>query len=255
MHVDAMVARYGELVSNGVGPDERYQRLVRLGAPPNIAQRIDQLVPLVAGRLLLTGTGLALPDRYATFGADGAMTGSGRLEELPEYKAARTEVPKWASLPGFRDLMLESSEVEAVNSALNAGSNPEDLCFGPVAIFDQEPTQAGMAKARGELSRLAREASEAARTRGGSDGRENLARICRYFERCSKADALFAPEATAAQAIARVLDSGIPIASQKSAVTAIIAGVEAHPHHGGSGWADLKLTVRGMLEDGALGRP
>jgi hypothetical protein len=110
--------------------------------------------------VFLDGMGIKFPADYLCFNAAGDVIESGLLAEQPYFAAAMT-IARSRPPRGLPRLALMSSDVNAVNSALKAGSKPEDLVVGPPAMFMESPTPAGMDKARQAIrDRLATQAKK-----------------------------------------------------------------------------------------------
>jgi hypothetical protein len=75
-------------------------------------------------------------------------------------------VNRHTRIPGFPRFALMSSDVNAVNSALNAGSKPENLAMAPAALFLEAATLQGIDKARKLLAQLIGAAGKAGGTQG-----------------------------------------------------------------------------------------
>ncbi len=90
--------------------------------------------------------GIRFPPDYLCFNAAGDVIESGLLAEQPFFVAATTAARNRPPR-GLPRLALMSADLNAVNSALKAGSKPENLVTGPPAIFIEPPTSEGMEKA------------------------------------------------------------------------------------------------------------
>ena len=71
----------------------------------------------------------------------------GKLADEPHFAVAM----ELMTSPPPKRLALTSSDVNAVNAALHAGSRPENLSTGPAIIFLEEPTAEGLARGKREL--------------------------------------------------------------------------------------------------------
>jgi hypothetical protein len=109
-------------------------------------------VPLACGRLLMAGLGIRFSSLYVLLSADGTPVERGTIDDAPIYIAAQ------AAAAARRDLVkavaLRSAEVNAVNQALNAGSNPANLAMAPIVAFAEGPTELGASRARALLTSL-----------------------------------------------------------------------------------------------------
>jgi hypothetical protein len=68
----------------------------------------------------------------------GETVETGRLEQQAYFAAASRIAASYIGSPGFKFLALSSAEFNAVNTALLAGSKPEDLVIGPPTLMSQE---------------------------------------------------------------------------------------------------------------------
>ena len=100
-----------------------------------------------AGGLRLTLLWYATAN-YVCFDRDGNAVESGRLADEPCFAAASRLAARYAGSPGFGRMALMSAGVNAVSSALHAGSRPQDLVMAPAFLFLAAPTEAGMANAK-----------------------------------------------------------------------------------------------------------
>lgn len=121
------------------------------GVVESVAERVVRFTPVAFGRQLLDGLGITFSDEYWRFDAMGKVVQSGNLSEDDVFTAATTTAPTFTQSPSFQTIALSSSEVSAVNQALNGGSNPADLVAGPVVIFDEQPTPMGITRAQDRI--------------------------------------------------------------------------------------------------------
>jgi hypothetical protein len=112
-------------------------RLVRAGLSRWEAVAAMRFIPLALGRsILLEGLGIALPDSYLLVNGDARE--ERKLAGEPFFRGtafiARTLAADYGpSLLG--QVALLSPEVQAVNEALNAGSQPQDLVASPPVVL------------------------------------------------------------------------------------------------------------------------
>lgn len=99
--------------------------LERGGVEPWLARRLSLFLPVAFGRRLLDG--VEVSDTFVD------EHGSHRLADDPVYPWL-TERAMQASQAEAERIGLRSSEVNAVNQALHAGSRLENLVLGPVAL-------------------------------------------------------------------------------------------------------------------------
>lgn len=151
---ESAVARLADIVAarREFTEDEVYAALADAGVPDALADRAYKLTQIAWGRAFLDGLGVRFSPDYVCFNAAGEVIESGPLADEPCFAAASRLAPRYAGAPGFGWLALMSSDVHAVNSALNAGSQPEDLVTAPAFVFLEPPTAAGMENAQRVIS-------------------------------------------------------------------------------------------------------
>jgi hypothetical protein len=149
MTPEAAVVRLVEIIDSDAEftEDSVYAAMAESGIPNAIADRAFKFTQLAFGRLFLDGMGIKFPADYLCFDAAGDVIESGVLSEQPYFAAAMT-IARRGPPRGLPRLALMSSDVNAVNSALNAGSKPENLVAGPPVMFMESPTPVGIDKAR-----------------------------------------------------------------------------------------------------------
>ncbi|HEX6686627.1 MAG TPA: DUF6348 family protein [Candidatus Limnocylindrales bacterium] len=100
------------------------------GVEPWLAERLILFLPLAFGRRLLPG--VQLSGDFLDGPQPSTLTGDAvfRAASVRAQRANRAEVER---------IGLRSSEVDAVNNALNAGSRLEDLVLGPAALPEPLP--------------------------------------------------------------------------------------------------------------------
>lgn len=128
--------------------------LIGAGAAEREADLALKLVQIACGRMLLDGLGIGFSDDYLCFDAHGAIVERGTLSNHPVFVEAQRRMP--TAPKALQQLALTSADVQSVNAALNAGSDPKNLVTGPSALFVEPPTDAGLAAARAELERVLR---------------------------------------------------------------------------------------------------
>lgn len=149
MTPDVAVARLAELISarSEFTEEELYTAMANAGIPLQVADRAYKFTQIAWGRVFLEGMGIKFAPNYFCFDGDGEVLESGLLSEQPYYIAAmdlaKRHPPVWT--PNFA---VMSSDVGAVNSALKDGSKPENLVTAPPGLFMENPTAAGIDRAR-----------------------------------------------------------------------------------------------------------
>ena len=168
MTPETAVAKLAEILAARPDPseDDVYAAMAEAGIPDPVADRAYKFAQIAWGRVFLDGIGVRFSPDYLCFDGAGEVTESGRLAEQPYFAAAMAAAPGASRTAGFARFALTSSEANAVNAALNAGSNPQDLDAGPPALFMEVPTGAGIETARRHLA----ERASAAAGKGRADG-------------------------------------------------------------------------------------
>lgn len=92
---------------------------------------------------MLGGLGIVFSDEFFIFESDGALVERGTLSSNETFRQALSASKSASS---FEHIALRSAEVNAINNALNAGSDPSDLVTAPVMIFLDPPTEDGREK-------------------------------------------------------------------------------------------------------------
>jgi len=126
-----VLAQYGTI-------DEAIRRawLVRNGLSRAEAEMAVRFVPLAFAREILAGTGVTLSDSYIRLRADGTQEERPLRDEqfftASAYLASL--ILKEIGGDAFTAIASLSSELDAVNQALNAGSPARDLIASPPVI-------------------------------------------------------------------------------------------------------------------------
>jgi hypothetical protein len=130
--------------------------LVTTGYDHALVSQAIQFVPVAFGRVLLSNLGIQFSPNYILLSGEGWLVERGLLESLEVYRTAQAMTSSRAD--AMRAVALRSAEVTAINSALNAGSNPADLAAVPVVAFTESATQQGVARAQELLQSLLEDA-------------------------------------------------------------------------------------------------
>jgi hypothetical protein len=141
--------------------DDIYAAMAEAGMPGPVADRAFKFTQAAWGRAFLEGLGVTFAPDYLCFNGAGAVVESGMLADQPYFVAAMAAAKRYAGTPGFARFALMSADVNAVNTALNAGSKPDNLVMSPVALFLEAATPAGIENARKVLSERAKSSGKA----------------------------------------------------------------------------------------------
>jgi hypothetical protein len=144
MNVATAIRRAITILAEHGRADSGILRASLLGAGLSSEQAHDavRFVPLAFGRQILAGMGVELPDSYIRIRAVDGRREEKPLAEEPFYREALKAAPILGSELGgdvFTNVALLSSELQAVNEALNAGANPEGLVASPPLIEWNRP--------------------------------------------------------------------------------------------------------------------
>lgn len=106
--------------------------LIRNGLSKTQAHDAIRFIPLALGREILNGMGIVLDASYVRLSGDGKQE-ERALDGEPFYVEAAKLA---AAFPPdvFTAVAMQSSEFQAVNSALNAGAQPDGLVASPPMI-------------------------------------------------------------------------------------------------------------------------
>lgn len=131
-----------------VSEDEIVGALTEAGVPADVAERAYKFTQIACGRKLLEGMGITFSNEFLCFNRFGDVVESGRLDEEPYYRAAMEEaVPENMGGDAFANFAATSAEFNAVNNALNSGSEASNLVMTPAFLFLEPPTESGIVSA------------------------------------------------------------------------------------------------------------
>lgn len=134
-------ARWGvaAFVSNPNADDTTLRGLlVEAGVPFRLAMRVLVFLPLAFARVLLATNGPRFSDECAYLDASGEVVARGELSKEPVFAAA-LELARHASRDEMQTIALRSGEINALNQALHAGSQMENLVFAPPSLYLDVP--------------------------------------------------------------------------------------------------------------------
>ena len=142
--------------------DDVYAAMRAAGIADADADRAYKFTQIACGRLILAGVVGRFSNDYFWLNAAGEVVESGDLRQEPHFTAAETLVRQRAR-PWVGRLGAMSADVAAINDLLTRGSRPGNLQTGPVVLFLENPTPAGMKKANRLIGDQLRAAAPAAR--------------------------------------------------------------------------------------------
>jgi hypothetical protein len=146
----------------GFSEDDAYTAMETAGIPNADADRAYKFMQIACGRLILHGLVGRFSNDYYWVNASGEVVESGKLQDEP-YFAAATALVSRTPAAWVGQLGAMSADMATVNAALTRGSQPGDLETGPVVLFRENPTAAGMDKANQLLGKLLKGTNPAAR--------------------------------------------------------------------------------------------
>ena len=132
--------------------------LMSLGLDSAEALRAFRFTQVAWSRSILSRLPLSLSEDYILFASTGRVQDHGRLADQPWFVAACHDASMYQSSPQFQSMAVGCSEFQAVNNALNAGSQPQNLALTPVFMFPLNMTNEALAIAQqiiaGEVRQL-----------------------------------------------------------------------------------------------------
>jgi hypothetical protein len=146
MNVATAIRRAVPILAEHGRADSGILRASLLGAGLSSEHAHDavRFIPLAFGRQVLDGMGVELPDSYIRVRAVDGRREERPLAEEPFYREAWKAATTLGSELGgdvFTNVALQSSELQAVNEALNSGSSPEDLVASlPLIEWNRPPS-------------------------------------------------------------------------------------------------------------------
>jgi hypothetical protein len=119
-----------------IDEDIRRAWLIRNGLSRAEAEMAVRFIPLAFAREILAGTGVMLSDTYIRLRADGTQEERALRDEQFFTASAylASIILKEIGGDAFTAIVCLSSEFDAVNQALNAGSSPHHLIASPPVI-------------------------------------------------------------------------------------------------------------------------
>ena len=117
--------------------------LIRAGLSRLQTTDVVEFVPLAFGRALMDGMGVQFDDEYVRVDDAGKERLRKKLADEPMFAAALAAAPEVMRDSGqdaFAAIAMQSSELQAVNQALNAGVSADGLIASvPVMVWSDEP--------------------------------------------------------------------------------------------------------------------
>lgn len=115
------------------------QALKNANIPHSLADKLLEFMPLAFGRVFLEGMNIQFETFYLRYDPATKREQRRKLNDEPVYTeshwAASEIVAANAAGEAFQAVVFRSSEVHAVNNALNGGSKPENLLMSPPVLM------------------------------------------------------------------------------------------------------------------------
>jgi hypothetical protein len=158
--VDAAIRQFVTAFQETGDTDKAADLLVARGIDAALVHDASCFVPVALGRVIFGSIGAKFSPDFVRISRD-ASTQTLRLMRQPVY--ARTTVLASELLSGqlmnaAKSLALTSAEINAINSALHAGSNPQDLSLLPPLMPDPDVGQTAMEEAMRQMQNSAHRA-------------------------------------------------------------------------------------------------
>jgi hypothetical protein len=156
MDAKTAIAKLGNIVleSGDFSEEDIETALIAAGFSGIQAKRTYVLVQTAWARSFLGNLRIQFSPEYICLNALGNIVESGQLEQDPYYIEAQAFAKQYLKTSGGERLALMSSEVDAINQALKAGSKAKDLVLAPILIFLEPPTDEGLKNAQQVLNQV-----------------------------------------------------------------------------------------------------
>jgi hypothetical protein len=123
------------LLASGATDEFIIDVLGTAGYDRGVSEQVLAFLPLACGRIFLQGLGITFSDDYGALQNGETvmkpLAGNAVYQIVEAYVRRRHR----EGAPFFPKVAMRSSEVDAVNQALNAGANPADLVCGPPMLL------------------------------------------------------------------------------------------------------------------------
>lgn len=123
--------------------------LITSRIPGAAIEPIVEFLPLAFGRDLMGAMGVPFPDEYVRVDGEGRERLRAKLADEPWFVESQKLAPAVMTEMGsdaFMAVAGRSAELDAVNQALHAGSQPGDLVFAPPVMKWTDPPPPAPAK-------------------------------------------------------------------------------------------------------------
>lgn len=132
--------------------DDLIASITSLGIDELQARRAFMFIQTAWARSVLSKLPVKLSREYILFDKDGRAYERKPLMSSPWFVAASDEAERLSPRSGFDTIVTMSAEFNAVNNALLAGSQAEDLVMLPVYMNPPDMSDEGWARARAYIS-------------------------------------------------------------------------------------------------------
>jgi hypothetical protein len=127
------------LMASGATDEFIIDVLGTAGYEREVSEQVLAFLPLACGRIFLQGLGITFSDDYGALQSGETvmkpLAGNAVYQVVEAYAKRRHR----EGAPFFPKVAMRSSEVDAVNQALNAGADPANLVCGPPMLLREWP--------------------------------------------------------------------------------------------------------------------
>ena len=155
--VDKAIRRFVAAFQETGDTDKATDLLEALGFDAALVHDANCFVPVALGRVIFGSLGPKFSPDFMRINRD-ASTQILRLMRQPVYARTTALAPELLSgqlMDAAKSLALTSAEINAINSALHAGSNPRNLILSPPIMPDQGVSRSAMEEAIRRLQQSA----------------------------------------------------------------------------------------------------
>jgi hypothetical protein len=142
--MDREIERAIRVFSQHTGSDDAalIEALCRAGIARGKAIRLVEFMPLAFSRALLHGSGVTLSETYVRTLPDGALSPPRPLTGEPDYAEALKAACSGVAQAEMLAVAGRCAEFQAINRALHAGAELENLeCSPPIFMWVEEDPQ------------------------------------------------------------------------------------------------------------------
>jgi hypothetical protein len=115
--------------------NELLNALVTRGHDKILSGYVIRMIPILTAREIMKDMGITFTKSVGLLDDYRKPAKKIQFNDFPVYRAIMRSWQQINKHPNIRNIMLDSSELDAVNKALNAGSNPKNLRVGDVILI------------------------------------------------------------------------------------------------------------------------